>query len=111
MYGCDLAIRAMGAASCADSDAELAGRVARVAQALGGFETRSPGRGGGSEDFTYMMRRVQSRGGLATSVGLGADLNGAGHHTANFDFDERALPLAVKLLCAVTLDLQCGCLG
>lgn len=105
-YGCDLKVRAMGGASSADSDAALAARVVRVAETLGGFEMRPAGLGGGSEDFTYMMRRVQEQGGLATSIGLGADLNGAGHHTAIFDFDERALPMAVKLLCALIMDLQ-----
>ena len=53
-----------------------------------------------------MMRRVQERGGLAANIGLGADLGGWGHHTAEFDIDEEALPLAVKLLVAATLDLQ-----
>jgi aminobenzoyl-glutamate utilization protein A len=107
-YGCDLEIKPMGGADSADSDVKLAGRVARVAGGLPGFEARPAGRGGGSEDFTYMMRRVQERGGLATSIGLGADLNGAGHHTATFDFDERALPMAVHLVSAAILDLQCS---
>jgi len=62
-----------------------------------------PESGGGSEDFTYMMRRVQERGGLATHIGLGAGIGAGGHHTATFDFDERALVDAVKLLSAVTV--------
>ena len=105
MYDCTLEIRAMGGAQSASSDAELAGRVERIASALGGFAVNPPERGGGSEDFTYMMARVQQNGGLATNIGLGADLGGWGHHTAEFDIDERALKAAIRLLSATTLDL------
>jgi aminobenzoyl-glutamate utilization protein A len=66
---------------------------------------RPPENGGGSEDYTYMMKRVQAQGGLATSIGLGADVGGGGHHTATFDIDERALSLAVALLSRVTINL------
>jgi metal-dependent amidase/aminoacylase/carboxypeptidase family protein len=55
-----------------------------------------------------MMRRVQERGGRATNIGLGADLGGWGHHTAEFDIDERALGLAVQLLAATTVELLHG---
>ncbi len=70
-----------------------------------GFSLHPPESGGGSEDYTYMMRRVQERGGLATHIGLGAGIGAGGHHTATFDFDERALVEAVKLLAAVPLDV------
>lgn len=105
MYGCHLALRVMGGAQCVTSDAELAGRVEEVASQMGGFSLRPPEEGGGSEDLTFMMRRVQENGGLATNIGLGADLGGWGHHTAEFDFDERALRLAVRLLALTTLEL------
>ena len=105
MYGCQIALRAMGGAQCATSDSELAGRVEEVASQMGGFSLRTPEEGGGSEDLTFMMRRVQENGGLATNIGLGADLGGWGHHTAEFDFDERALRLAVRLLALTTLEL------
>jgi aminobenzoyl-glutamate utilization protein A len=106
MHGCSLEITAMGAAQSASSDVGLASRVEGIALDMGGFSIRPPEKGGGSEDFTYMMKRVQERGGLATNIGIGADLGGWGHHTANFDFDERALGKAIKLLCLVTLDLM-----
>jgi aminobenzoyl-glutamate utilization protein A len=111
MYDCTLEIRAMGGAQGASSDAELAGRVERIAQTLGGFAINPPERGGGSEDFTYMMVRVQEHGGLATNIGIGADLGGWGHHTAEFDIDERALKAAIRLLSATTLDLLSQDLG
>jgi aminobenzoyl-glutamate utilization protein A len=105
MHGCTLDVRAMGGAQSARSDAELAEQVRKLARGLDGFSLRQPDAGGGSEDFTYMMERVQQRGGQATSIGIGADLGGWGHHTAEFDFDERALGLAIRLLSEATVDL------
>jgi aminobenzoyl-glutamate utilization protein A len=105
MYGCSLEIKAMGGAQSGSSDASLASRVENIVLEMGGFSIRAPDKGGGSEDFTYMMQRVQERGGLATNIGIGANLGGWGHHTADFDFDEAALSDAIRLLCVVTLDL------
>lgn len=105
MYGCSLEISEMGSAQGAESDPALASRAEKVAQQVGGFTVRSPDRGGGSEDFSYMVRRVQENGGLATNIGIGADLGGWGHHTPRFDIDEKALVGAVKLLCALVFDL------
>jgi aminobenzoyl-glutamate utilization protein A len=105
MYDCSLQLQPMGGAQSADSDPALAGRVTEVAQRLGGFSLREPEPSGGSEDFTYMMTRVQENGGQATNIGIGADLGGWGHHTAEFDIDERALGAAVALLSAVTWEL------
>ena len=105
MHDCSLQLRAMGGAQSADSDPALMERVAEVAGALGGWTLRPPEPSGGSEDFTYMMARVQENGGLATNIGIGADLGGWGHHTAEFDIDEQALRQAVELLSAVTLEL------
>ena len=104
MYDCTLDIVAMGGAQSATSDVDLASRVEKIAFDLG-FVRHPPEAGGGSEDYTYMMRRVQERGGLATHIGLGAGIDAGGHHTATFDFDERALVDAVKLLSAVTVDV------
>lgn len=105
MHDCTLEVRAMGSAQSASSDAELAERVRELALDIGGFTVRPPEAGGGSEDFTYMMERVQQRGGQATSIGIGADMGGFGHHTPEFDFDERALGLAISLLSELTVDL------
>jgi aminobenzoyl-glutamate utilization protein A len=108
MHGCTLEIKHMGSAQSASSDRELAERVERIALEMGEYSIRQPEKGGGSEDFTYMMARVQKNGGQATNVGIGADLGGWGHHTSEFDFDERALTRAIELLSAVTLDLMRG---
>jgi aminobenzoyl-glutamate utilization protein A len=105
MHGCTLETRLMGSAGSAYSDAALAARVEALAGRLGGFTVRTPEESSGSEDFTYMMARVQSRGGLATNVGIGADAGSWGHHSGRFDLDERALGAATRLLSALTLDL------
>jgi aminobenzoyl-glutamate utilization protein A len=108
MHGCTLQIRPMGAAQSASSDPELAERISEIAHTVGEFTPRAPEGSGGSEDVTYMMARVQEQGGQAVNIGLGAGSGAGGHHTANFDIDERALPLAVKLLSAATVDLIGG---
>ncbi|MGC9393346.1 MAG: amidohydrolase [Anaerolineae bacterium] len=105
MYDCTVDIIAMGSAPLAESDKALGEQVESIALSMEGFSLHPPESGGGSEDYTYMMRRVQERGGLATHIGLGAGIGAGGHHTATFDFDERALADAVKLLVAVTVDV------
>jgi aminobenzoyl-glutamate utilization protein A len=114
--GCTWTVREMGGAQSAWSDAALAERVRQAAQRLGPMTIHEPEPRGGSEDFTYMMRRVQARGGLATSISLGADPLGIGRddpdrervlggHTPFHDLDEEALPFAVELLLMLLGDL------
>lgn len=93
MYDCELSIKSMGSAKSGQSDKELASYVCEIAQKSGLFDQieMDRGKGGGSEDFTYMMERVQSNGGLATFMGIGADLGGWSHHTDYFDIDETSL--------------------
>lgn len=52
---------------------------------------------GASEDASYLIRRVQKEGGLATYIGIGAS-NVSGHHTSQFDFDENALDIGVEVV-------------
>ena len=118
MYNCNLEIKEMGGAQNANSDEELAKRVEKIANEIGGFLFFPSRKGGGSEDITYMMKRVQDNGGLATNIGIGADLNGIsindinrreevlGAHTSFFDFDERAITISMKLLPLVVFDIM-----
>ncbi len=118
MHGCTVEVRDMGAAPSGASSPELADRIQRVAEQVGGFRFFPPFNLGGSEDFTYMMERVQERGGLATNVGFGADTRGIGletregrdsvlrSHTDRFDFDEGAMVPAMTLLVAACLDVM-----
>ncbi len=116
MYGCSVEIRPMGQAGTAQSDPTLAKRVEKVAARVGRFTFLDVEAVGGSEDFTEMMRAVQSKGGLATNIGIGADARGTHRddadrsrvlpaHSSVFDFDERALGVAVHLLSSLVADL------
>jgi aminobenzoyl-glutamate utilization protein A len=109
MHDCRLEIRPMGAAESASSDPALMAKVEAAASTVGGFRLLPTFESSGSEDVTYMMQRVQAHGGLAVSVGLGADLNGIHFddrqgrekilraHTSHYDLDEHALKQAVIL--------------
>ncbi|MEY8749473.1 amidohydrolase [Alkalicoccobacillus gibsonii] len=52
---------------------------------------------GGSEDATFMMERVQSKGGMATYLLYGSTLSAA-HHNPAFDYGEGVLAVAVDAL-------------
>lgn len=52
---------------------------------------------GGSEDATYMMKRVQKKGGKATYMVFGTPLS-SGHHHPQFDYDEDVIGIAVETL-------------
>ncbi|EDL66372.1 amidohydrolase [Bacillus sp. SG-1] len=52
---------------------------------------------GASEDVTFMIDRVQKRGGLATFLIFPSPLP-AGHHHPSFDFDEKVIPCAIDAL-------------
>lgn len=108
MHGCTFETKHMGAARSGESTPELVERLRSVAEKISDFKVVAEGNreGGGSEDYTYMMERVQQNGGQATFVSIGADINGAGHHTFEFDFDETALKGAVKLFIFSALDIM-----
>lgn len=88
----------VGEATDLHNDPELVALVSDIARQQLGMTLRE-GQFGGSEDATLLARRVQACGGKAIYFVLGADRK-AGHHEANFDFDESALSQGVRLLCA-----------
>lgn len=105
MYGIQLDIKAMGGAPSGEGDQELAVLIKKTANFIQGYtKVVDSLEFGASEDYTLMMQRVQERGGKAVHVMLGSDLTG-GHHTPNFDIDERSLTLGVKLLSIATAEL------
>jgi aminobenzoyl-glutamate utilization protein A len=108
MHGCRVETKHMGAARSGESTPELVERLRKVAEKVSDFQLVAEGnrQGGGSEDYTYMMERVQQHGGQATFISIGADFNQAGHHTFEFDFDETALKGAVKLFVFSALDIM-----
>jgi aminobenzoyl-glutamate utilization protein A len=105
MYGTDVKVEKTGTGTDADGDATLVAKIGDAVRELGVF------RGildivpaGGSEDATWMMRRVQELGGQAAYMVLGADI-AAPHHNESFDIDESALVPGVMALEAIVKKL------
>ena len=98
MHDCEVEVGTSGQAPSAANDPELVDLVEAVAGRTEGVESvlRHDDLGG-SEDATYLMRRVQEHGGKAAFVCVGTDHPG-GHHTATFDVDEDSLPVGVRVL-------------
>ena len=98
MHDCEASVETIAEAPSAESDAELADVVYEAAAQVPGVDSRlHTAELGGSEDATYLMQRVQNRGGLASFVGVGTNHPG-GHHTPTFDVDERSLEVGIDLL-------------
>ncbi|WP_066416379.1 amidohydrolase [Halorubrum aethiopicum] len=98
MHDCSVDITTMGAAPSATSDAALSDAIGEVARDVEGVTSVVESADlGGSEDATFMMERVQERGGLACYVGVGTDHPG-GHHTSTFDVVERDIGLGIDVL-------------
>lgn len=102
--GVSVETRLAGGAVDGTSHPDLVALVAEKARAVGFTDVSLEGRIGGSEDFSWMMRRVDERGGRACHFIVGADRT-AGHHNGRFDFDESVLPRAVDLFEALLRDL------
>ncbi|PSP75553.1 amidohydrolase [Halobacteriales archaeon QS_3_64_16] len=104
-HSCSVSIANEGEAPSAESDAALADLVLDAAQENDAVDTPTDRDTlGGSEDATYLMRKVQENGGEATYVAIGTDHPG-GHHTANFDVDERSIDIGVDVLTESILDV------
>ncbi|MDR1741448.1 MAG: amidohydrolase [Synergistaceae bacterium] len=105
MYGTELSVSKMGEGTTADSDDALAEKIGEAVRRLGIFkEVRDTAAGTGSEDATWMMRRVQERGGQAVYMALGSDI-AAPHHNGSFDIDESAMINGVKAFAAAVAAL------
>lgn len=105
MYDVRVKITEMGGAAGGNNTVELADRITATANRLHIFEEIVPDCDfGASEDFSYFMEKVQQNGGQAAYIMVGADL-AAGHHDSYFDFDERALELATKIITVSAADL------
>jgi len=104
-HDCEADVTVEGEAPSAESDAELIDIVRSAAKSHPDVD-RASRRGsiGGSEDATFLMRRVQENGGLATYACIGTDHPG-GHHTATFDVDEDSLKPGVEVLTEAILGI------
>ncbi len=84
-------------------DAEMADHVMAVAREHPAITEVLPTKPlNGSEDATILARRVQAHGGKAVYFIIGADRT-AGHHQAEFDFDEKQLEIGVELFAGLLL--------
>ncbi|TNG93980.1 amidohydrolase [Pasteurellaceae bacterium USgator11] len=91
----------MGEAVDLDNDAELVELISELAEKETGVAQVAPTYSfNGSEDATILGRRVQQHGGKAIYFIVGADRT-AGHHQAEFDFDEQQLLTGVNLYTAL----------
>ena len=105
MYDCAVETERLGDAPSAHSDAALVDVVAHAARRTAGVNhVVDRDSLGGSEDATYLMQRVQERGGNAAYIGVGTDHPG-GHHTPTFDVDERDIAVGIDLIAGVVSDL------
>jgi aminobenzoyl-glutamate utilization protein A len=106
MHDCEVSIDHDGEAPSAESDEFLVERVAASAERSDRVtDVLRRDSLGGSEDATFLMRRVQEQGGKAAYVGIGTDHPG-GHHTATFDVDEASLAIGVEILTETIRGLQ-----
>ena len=98
MHDCDVEVSTLGEAPSASSDDALAGLVRESAGDVAGVTSIADSDDlGGSEDATYLMNRVQKRGGLACYLGVGTDHPG-GHHTTDFDVVEDDIAIGIDVI-------------
>ncbi len=101
MNNCELVVNKMGEAKGAVGDLMLAKKIFNAAEKNGMFSNiiLSDSVCRGSEDFASMMNHVQTYGGKACFIGLGASFQEKTllHHTPDFDIDEKVLINSVKL--------------
>jgi len=106
IYEVTYKIELVGSADGSESDGEAAAIVAECAAEINGVHKITvhdePANLGGSEDFTWMLKKVQEHGGKGTYAMLGADI-AAPHHNEYFDFDEDVLPIGVDLYYRIAL--------
>lgn len=104
MYGCELQTVFMGGAPAMENSWTLAERVQRVAAEQGYNAVALTAMDGGSEDFSYLARRVIERGGEGTFFSLLTPC-AAVNHNDKFDFDETILPLGVEVFAAAVMGI------
>ena len=107
MYDCTYDVKLMGAASSVMSDPDFAEQLAGIARQSGlKPASNCMAKSGGSEDFAYMMNRVQEQGGKAAFVRVHTELF-APAHNRRLDFIESDyLPKGIMLFCASVYELM-----
>lgn len=107
MYDCSCEKIMVGAAEGLESDLDFAETLRTVSREKLGMAVSDmltvPSFG--SEDFSYMMNRVQKNGGKATFLRVLAPIQGVAHND-HFDFGESCLVNGVKAFCAAAAKLM-----
>lgn len=100
-------ITVMGGAYSLESDQPLMERIADVCRQRLHMKVDPKLRmkAGGSEDISYMMKRVQDHGGQAAFMRIMAETAGPGH-SRQFDFDEHMMVNGVKAFCGMAYDIM-----
>ncbi|MBI0579830.1 amidohydrolase [Neobacillus cucumis] len=99
MHELDYEIEIVGGAIPIYCDPELVSLAVDEAKQVDGFTSVKAGsdNGLGSEDASFMIKRVQECGGKGTYMIIGSNLP-APHHNPKFDIEEEVLSYAVELL-------------
>ncbi|WP_064203050.1 amidohydrolase [Brevibacillus brevis] len=99
MHELDYKIEVVGGAIPINYDVEMAELALEEAKQVEGFHSFKHGEYNsmGSEDASFMIKRVQDRGGKGTYMAIGTDIP-ARHHHPKFDIQEEILPRSVALL-------------
>lgn len=107
MYGCTCEKTIIGEAEGMESDLDFAETIRTVCQEKLGMpvsDTLSVV-SFGSEDFSFMMNRVQNGGGKATFMRVLSQVQSVAHND-HFDFSEDCLVSGVEAFCAMTAELM-----
>lgn len=106
MYDLEYEIVRMGESISLDSDRELMERIDAVAADLG-LVAREPNwmMASGSEDYAFMMDRVQRNGGKATFIRM-LTASPAGAHNRKFCVQEKVLPAGVRIFAGAAINLM-----
>jgi len=106
MYQVNLETKVMGEAKAGHNNKKLVDIIEKIA-----FDTKLFTKVskksinlGGSEDFSYLMDKVQKKGGEASYMLFGSDIKES-HHHQGFDFQEKDLINIVELLSTITFKL------
>ena len=106
MHDCTVDVKLMGAAQSLNSDLPLCEHISKVCSEHLDMKVSEnlTVKLGGSEDFSYMINKVQSNGGQGSFVRVRSKLADKAHKRT-FDFDESYLTKTVKVLCGMAYDI------
>ncbi len=98
-HKCQYKITEAGSSLSEDCSQELVDKLYDIVEGMGIYNNLYKTRKiKGSEDYTYFMKYVTEMGGQATYMLWGADIKDS-FHGGGFDFSEKSMMNAVKVLC------------